>query len=323
MLVRHPRKLVRPGQWVLAKLQDLLKKNSPNFEHTDSVFICIVPEYGPIHDSESGFRWWYYINWRRQVTPIEGEPRYKWYWSHHTQYRVWNREYSTDVIDRTKSTYSYLIQYDFDLIEYGYDHRCAAWDENEGRLRNNGQGGYLYTPASDDPEVCPGADYSLYQCSDCEKWVLPHSDDQGDLACPNCGPSLVGLVHGEKTAEQIERARDLADHVDLVRLSLNKPAECRRFFESRLNMLARTQGWGLPSRCGLSTEDKFSFYFCFEYHKDGKWLRDMNGGLILHGPHAEPLAEGGYRFTTWDYTEKRNRSATREEISEMCWSTHT
>jgi hypothetical protein len=256
-LIRHPKKLVRPGQWVHAKVPDCLKERSPDFEHRDSCFICVVPEYGPIYDSEKGFRWWYYINWRRQLTPIPDEPRYKWYWTHNLQYREWDRN---DDTGKRETHYTYMTYYDFDLIEYAHDHRCQ-FDQAESKLHHSGKGGFLYKPASHDPEECPGPDYSLYQCSDCEKWVVPHSDDSGDLACPNCGPSLMGLIHGERTAEQIERARALADFVDALRASNNKEPQCRRNFESRLNMLARTEGWGLPSRCHLNTEDTFSFYF--------------------------------------------------------------
>lgn len=311
-LVRHPKKLVRPGQWVLAKVPDHLRESSYDFEHHDTAYICIVPEYGPIHDSESGFRWWYYINWRFPHTePQEGE-RYKWYWTHNTQYRVKDKDPEATWRD---GSYRYMIQYDFGLIEYnGGDWRQPGpYDEEESSKKYSGKGGFLYDPASDDPEECPGGDYSIYFCDQCQKFVIPWSDDEGNLVCSGCSP-LTGMIYDEKTADQIERARALANFVG---------PECRNHLEQCINYLGMREAWNRLSRCYLHTEDQFSFYFVLASYDDGKWVRGMNGGLIMHGPHVEILPDGTYKFTTWDYGLKCSRPATEAEIRNISWSTHT
>ena len=305
-LIRHPRKLVRPGQWVLAKVPDSLKEHTYDFQGVDAVYLCIVPLREPRRESQSGFEWRYRVYWRVPRELDEGEEPY---WTHSSQYRI------RDITDETKyrdGTYTYAIYWDFDLIQVYHDHR-VLYDEAENKKWWSGEGGHLFIPASDAPEKCPGPDYSLYQCTDCEKWVQPHSDDDGNLICPECGP-LSGLVHGVKTAEQIERARALASFVG---------PKCRDELERRLNFLAHREGWGHPSQTLLYTEDQFSFYFVMRSFVDGQWKQGMNGGLIMHGPHVEITPDGGYAFTTWDYQENRSRPATDAEIKSITWSTHT
>ena len=43
-LIRHPRKLVRPGQWVLAQVPQHLRDSSYSFENHDKVYICVRRE---------------------------------------------------------------------------------------------------------------------------------------------------------------------------------------------------------------------------------------------------------------------------------------
>jgi hypothetical protein len=319
-LIRHPRKLVRPGHWVLAKVPDSLTEHTYDFQGMDAVYVCIVPLREPRRESESGFEWRYRVYWRFPRELDEGEEPY---WTHSAQYRIRD---TTDESKYRNGTYTYAIYWDFDLIQVYHDHR-VFYDEDESKKWWSGEGGHLYIPGSDDPDECPGPDYSLYQCSNCEKWVQPHSDDDGNLVCPECGP-LYGLVHGVKTAEQIERARALASFVG---------PKCRDELERRLNFLAHREGWGYPSQTLLYGEDQFSFYFVMQSFVDGQWKRGMNGGLIMHGPHVEEVnssalpkgqhvevaPDGGYAFTTWDYQEKRSRPATEAEIRSICWSTHT
>ena len=315
-LIRHPRKLVRPGQWVLAKVPDSLKEHTYDFQGVDAVYICIVPLREPRRESENGFEWRYRVYWRFPRELDEGEEPY---WTHSSQYRI------RDTNDETKyrdGTYTYAIYWDFDLIQVYHDHR-VSYDEGESKKWWSGEGGHLYVPASDDPEKCPGPDYSLYQCTDCEKWVQPHSDDDGNLVCPECGP-LFGLVHGVKTAEQIERARALASFVG---------PKCRDELERRLNFLAHREGWGHPvpdpplqrGPVQLLLRDAVLRGRAVEAGHE-RWpdhARPARGGSPLPWQHVEITPDGGYAFTTWDYQEKRSRPATDAEIRSICWSTHT
>ncbi len=305
-LVRHPRKLVRPGQWVLTKVPEYLKKEAYDFSGVDTVYICIVPMKEPERESESRFEWRYRVYWRFPRELAEGE---KPYWTHNSQYQC----RATCEEDKYKDRiYTHAIYWDFDLIQCQHDHR-VGFDAAESDHYWNGTGGFLYTPGSDDPEECPGEDRSIYQCSKCEKWVTPHSDDEGNLLCPVCGP-VTGLVHEENVGDQIERARALASFVG---------SDCRNHLEQCLNMLAYREGWDRPAQTLLYNEDKFSFYFQMRSLVDGQWKRGMNGGLICHGPHVSLGDDGAYVFTTWDYAEKRSRPATQEEINYIHWSTHT
>lgn len=153
-------------------------------------------------------------------------------------------------------------------------------------------------------EDCPGGDYSLYFCDKCNRFVIASSNDDGDLVCSGCLP-LVGLLYDAGTADQIDRARNLADCVDRFgaasALFLAPPKDycfggARRSLERGIEHLDRSASFGgdsPPQRGYLHTEDSFSFYFLISVYLDGKWNRDYNGGLIIHGPRVEVLPAGG------------------------------
>ncbi len=312
-LIRNNRKLVRPGQWVLAKIDPTcwMKTHSYDFQYHDVAWLCIATEYGPVYDSRSCFDHSYRVNWRfpRAEPVAEGEREY---FSHHREYRVKTEGDAAEIWK--DGSYNHAAPYDFGLLEYNGSGTPGPWDKDEHDRRRNGAGGYLYVPASDNEKECPGGDYSLYFCDQCNRFVLPWSDDNGNLVCAGCDP-LSGIIYDQKTADQIDRARDLADFVG---------PDARRSFERGIEHLAYTpNGRELPRRAYLHKEDKFSFYFVISVYSDGKWSRDYNGGLIMHGPHVEITPDGSYKFTTWDYAEKRSRSATQEEINYIHWSTHT
>ena len=286
----------------------------PSLNHRATPRLYIVPEYGPLHDSGTGFRWWYYINFRYPPTPQPEVERYKWYWTHNTQYEIKDKSEGGKYRDRS---HSYLIQYDWDLIEYsGSDWRTCGqeYDEEEHQKKWSGKGGFLYLPASDDPKECPGGDYSVYYCDDCKEYVTPYSDDNGELVCPKCS-TLTGIICDRRTADQIERARALASFVG---------PETRDNFERCLNHLAYERSFDRPGRCLLYPEDKFSFNFMLQVHGDGKWHNLYNGGLIKFGPHCKITEDGSYKFRIWDYAAKCERDATETEIhTHISWSTHT
>lgn len=240
----------------------------------------------------------------------EGEREY---FTHSCEYQVKNTD--PESLCWKDGSYARATTYDFGLLEYNGSGTPGPWDEDEHNKRRHGTGGYLYEPASDNEDDCPGGDYSLYFCDKCNKFVIPWSNDDGKLVCSGCDP-IGGLIHDAETADQIDRARALADFVG---------PDARRSLERGIEHLAYApNGRGLPRRAYLQGEDKFSFYFVISvYSEHIKWSRDYNGGLIMHGPHVDIMPDGGYKFTTWDYTEKRSRPATQEEISYIHWSTHT
>ena len=73
------------------------------------------------------------------------------------------------------------------------------------REHHEGKGKWLYEPASDDPELCPGGDWSRYLCDGCERYVTPFCNDQGDLICPTC--EATGLVVTQTRSARAPRQR--------------------------------------------------------------------------------------------------------------------
>src|SRR4051812_17870889 len=63
-LVRHPKKLVRPGQWVLARICPYLREHSYTFEMVEKAYLCVVPMLTPNFASKSWFDWRYRVYWR-------------------------------------------------------------------------------------------------------------------------------------------------------------------------------------------------------------------------------------------------------------------
>jgi len=323
-LTRLPRKLVRPGQWVLAKITPYLREHSYTFDAVEKAFICVVPMLTPRYDCKHFFDWSYRVYWRyyREWGPDETP-----YYTHESEYC--RREKDKDVAYMVRH-YSPASTWDFGLIRYNSSECPGPYDEAEHARERDGKGGFLYEPASDDPDLCPGGDYSLYRCDKCGKNVIPWSNDEGELVCSGCEP-LTGLIHDAETADQIDRARALADWVDSFADDLERSGcpvkgrdrSSRAWLERAINFLSCSHPYRVPNRSYLHREDKFSFYFVRQAFDEGKWKRDYNGGLIMHGPHVDPLPGGGYKFTTWDYGQKCERPSTPEEIAGIHWSTHT
>src|SRR5262249_13849257 len=86
-------------------------------------------------------------------------------------------------------------------------------DAEEWRRFLDGQGAWLYEPASDDPELCPGPDCSIYLCEICGEHVMPWSDDEGNLVCRHC--ELTGLVIEPDQVERLEQVREFARQMGL------------------------------------------------------------------------------------------------------------
>ena len=140
----------------------------------------------------------------RTYSLAEGEREY---FSHDSEYRFRNSDDNPDSCYK-ENQYCKAATWDFGLLELNGSGQ-PGWDETELRERATGHGGYLYTPASSDPEECPGGDYSLYFCDLCDRFVVPHSDDSGTLRCPMC--DYVGLMmHDSSTCEYLDKVREKA-----------------------------------------------------------------------------------------------------------------
>ena len=64
------------------------------------------------------------------------------------------------------------------------------------------------------PTLCPGGDWSRYECSICGKFVKPFGNDEGDLICPTC--EATGLVIlDEETLDRLEQVREHARSLGL------------------------------------------------------------------------------------------------------------
>ncbi len=329
MLIRNPKKLVRPGQWVLAKIPPdcWIARHSYEFRDVEAAYVFITAQLIPDYRCQYGKYWLYSAAYRIPGRHIyKGDDGYMRY-SHDRQYRTRIEDKDKDQFTFHKDgDYETPKPEDFGFVEYNrWDH--PVYDEQESKRRDtDGQGGFLYEPASDDPKECPGGDYSLYYCGDCQKWVEPFSLDDGSLACPKCSPELRGLVYDTKVADQLDRARALASYVDTAYGYLRNPLErsSRESLERSLAWRNTDTHWSRPGRCNLYAEDKFSFYFVDQaFSENKKWERSMNGGIIMHGPHVKIGDDGAYEFTTWDYELKCSRPSKPEEIAHIDWSTHT
>jgi len=192
---------------------------------------------------------------------------------------------------------------------------------------------WLYTVVDGDKDA-PGEDVSAYECSKCGKWL--YKDDygrrsdksacmvNGELVCRDC--DFTGLVYDEDTKDQISRCRKLASFLDEMfdRRIVTDRDNCRVRFEQNIAHISQGFCGSRPSQTRLFKEDKFSFAWnTVIFMEDGSKKRGINGGLIQHGPTPTIALDGSYQFKTWDYTEKKERDATPEEVGNITWSIHT
>jgi hypothetical protein len=134
---------------------------------------------------------------------------------------------------------------------------------------------FLYEPASDDAELCPGSDWSRFECSECQKWVMPFSDDDGNLLCPYC--EVTGLVIlDEEQLDRLEQVREFARSVGLSEQ-----------LERQLSYLGDRRCWGDKAQTVLSYDfapHSFSFGVFALPNGDKPRRVALNGGLIFSGP---------------------------------------
>jgi hypothetical protein len=216
------------------------------------VDVCVIPCYGPKYDT-SYFHWSYRAAYR-------------------TPGSAWANYYEPGG--------GMLAPWSFGLIDASLS--SPNWDRDTMDAHFQGKGIWLYEPASDDPALCPGADWSRYECSTCGKFVRPFSNDAGDLICPTC--EVTGLVvTNDEQLERLEQVREFARTMGLTSQ-----------LERQIDFLA-TYGEG-KYQCSLGYDfAPHSFSFA-QYRMGAERKFIFNGGLIYQGPNCP--ADGSFPSLT-------------------------
>jgi hypothetical protein len=252
MLKKLKLRALSPGQWarIIVPDYECWKEPGERSSPGDVVDVCIMPSYEPSYSYSRHFDWYYRAAYRRPGTDYFCKERHN----------------------------GYLISTcDLGLINPTYSN--PNWDTTVSAEHNGGKGKYLYEPASDDPALCPGGDWSRYECSICGKYVKPFSNDDSDLLCPWC--EVTGLVIlDDEQLDRLEKTREFARSMGLAHQ-----------LERQLGYLADYGRNGdRPLRqCVLSYDfapHSFSFahYVLPDSTGDGKRQLWLNGGLNYSGP---------------------------------------
>ena len=263
MLKKTKLRALIPGQWARVRVPDWECWNEPgcHARSGDEVDICVIPMYKP--------RWDYPNSWQ---------------WSYRVGFRHAEKAY---FYEERKDGY-FASPWDFSLIDASLS--SPNWDNATMREHFEGKGKWLYEPASDNPELCPGGDWSRYECDSCKKYVTPFSNDQGDIVCPYC--NVHGLVIlDEAQLERLEQTREFAREHGLSEQ-----------LERQLDYLANYADHGEPKRqCVLSYDfapHSFSFahYVLPKFAANGQRSLWFHGGLIFQGPKC--AADGSFPSLT-------------------------
>jgi hypothetical protein len=261
MLKKMKLRALSPGQWARVRVPGYelwQQTNGDGFCRTrpgDEVDICVLPIYMPRYDDKTHFHW---------------------------NYRIGYRGLGSSWANYCSPTGAWVTPYDFGLIDASMS--SPNWDQVTSREHHEGIGKWLYEPTSDDPELCPGGDWSRYLCDGCERYVTPFCNDQGELICPTC--EATGLV-----ITQI----DVLDHLEAVRENARQMGLSAQL-ERQLDFLA-TYG-GHNYQCILG-KDFAPFSFDFALYRPG--VKDarkfvFNGGLIFQSPRQP--ADGSFPSLT-------------------------
>jgi hypothetical protein len=271
MLSKQNLRALSPGQWARVRVPDYEMWAKPEgrcrIKPGDEVDVCVMPCYEPRYDSPK------YFDWRYRVAYCHPE----------------------GTVQREAPNGYLLSPWDFGLINATSN--SPNWDIATSREHHEGKGKWLYEPASDDPELCPGEDWSRYTCSTCGKFVKPFSSDAGDLVCPWC--EVTGLVILDD--EQLDRLEQVRDFARLIGLGLQ--------LERQLGYLADygRNNEDRPSRQCVLGYDFAPHSFSFAIHVladstgDGKRQLWFNGGLIYQGPRCP--ANGSFPSLTVSLAE--------------------
>ena len=257
MLTKTKLRALIPGKWARTRVPDYDRWKEPgtNIHPGDEVDVCVMPRYEPRYDYSNHWDWYYGVAYRRA---------------------------GSDYFHKERKDGYFISTWDFGLIN-PLDPRFHASTE-EHRAYHKGTGTHLYEPASDDPKLCPGGDYSCYQCSLCERYVEPFSNDAGELICKFCEVS--GLVMFDpEDLDHLEQVREFAFSAGLSEQ-----------LERQLHYLADYGHRG--NQCVLGSDfapHSFSFAMYRPGVKDARKLV-FNGGLIFQGP-SQP-ADGSFPSLT-------------------------
>jgi hypothetical protein len=268
MLTKTKLRALVPGQWAQVVVPDYDCWKEPLCQATpgDIVHICLMPTYEP--------RWDYPNCWE---------------WNYRVAFRHADRAY----VYKERKDGCTIGPWYFGLINASLS--GPNWDHDTMREHFEGKGKWLYEPASADPELCPGGDWSRYECDSCKKFVTPFSNDQGDIVCPYC--DVHGLVIlDEAQLDRLEQTREFAREHGLSEQ-----------LERQLGYLAGYAHHGEPRcQCVLSYDfapHSFSFahYVLPKFSANGQRSFWHNGGLIFQGPrHA---ADGSFPSLTVSLAE--------------------
>ena len=259
MLTKTKLRALSPGQWARIIVPEYDEwKERPEYGSPlacKQVDVCVILCYGPHHEHKTMFQWNYRCAYRH---PLDSGGLS---WPHYYCPRG-----------------SMICPHDFGLINPSYSN--PNWDKATCDDHYAGKGQWLYEPASDDPELCPGADWSRYECSLCGKFVKPLSNDQGDLICPWCEGTGLILLDDEQL-DRLEQVREFARSMGLSEQ-----------LERQLGYLA---GYGDERNQVVLGYDFAPHSFSFAMYRPGpKEERKfrMNGGLLWQGPGAP--ADGSF-----------------------------
>jgi hypothetical protein len=267
MLKKRKLRAFKPGQWVRLRTPDYeCWKQEPRPWNTprpgDEIDVCLLPQYEPRDGYPNYFEWFYRVGFRKPG--------------------------STWVVKQIENG-CFIGPWDVGLIDATSN--SPNYDSDTFQARHRGEGVYLYEPASDDPEVCPGPDWSRYECSICGKFVKPFSNDQGELRCPTCEvPGLVILE--DKVLDKLEQVREFARAMGLSSQ-----------LERQLCWLDNYADHENERKRQCILHDDFaphSFTFCHyrlpAFTEDGARKFNFNGGLIYQGPSCP--ADGSFPSLT-------------------------
>jgi hypothetical protein len=270
VLIKQKLRALRPGQWARVRVPDYEIWAKPEgrcrIKPGDEVDVCVIPTYRPRYSSPK------YFDWRYQVAYCHPEGT---------------------IQDETPDGYR-ISPVNFGLIDATSN--SPNWDLETSREHHDGKGKWLYEPASDDHGLCPGEDWSRYECDICKKFVKPFSNDDGDLVCPWCEATGLIILDDEQL-DRLEQVREFARSIGLSRQ-----------LERQLDFLANYANHdnGLKRQCVLSYDfapHSFSFaHFALPSPEQEKPERKFwfNGGLIYQGPGAP--ADGSFPSLTVSLT---------------------
>ena len=189
MLKKMKLRRLSPGQWARVLVPDFECWKKPAELSGPlagkEVDVCVIPCYGPRYDSTNMFHWSYRAAYRSPGGSM------------------WSNYYDPSG--------SMLAPWDFGMIDASLS--SPNWDSETMQAQHQGKGKWLYEPASDDPELCPGPDWSRYLC-EVATIVTPFCNDTGDLICPTC--EATGLVVMQiEVLEHLEAVRENARQMGL------------------------------------------------------------------------------------------------------------